>query len=375
MRVPGKILSPANITTYLNAIFDRKHTKHEISCRPINNKRYKELKNLQHSKGRIPWYFALNLHQNRDLLPQLMGSIVKVAKYLGPKNTALSIIEGNSPDGTFDVLEAMRPGLRKMGVYYHLESSDIDPNEENADRIGRLAALRNLALEPLINNHIHFSINSTVIFINDVAACPNDILELLLQRINLDAVMTCAMDWNYPGENPVFYDVWVARTLTGNPFFYIPADGSWDYAWDLFPYDTEAKKRYSQLRPFQVFSCWNGATAFSAQPILEGLRFRNATNGECHQGEPQLFGKDLWLRGYGKLAVVPSVNLEYGVENGKRIKSYKGYTEDNVANHDLEGDRFEWVTKPPSNVLCQHGWHNQYLQPWDYGFKNTQPEF
>lgn len=304
-----------------------------------------------------------------------MGSIVKVAKFLGPKNTALSIIEGNSPDGTFEVLEAMTPGLKKLGVYYHLESSAIDPNKENADRIGRLAELRNLALEPLINNHARFSTNSTVIFINDVAACPNDILELLLQRVNLNAVMTCAMDWNYPGEHPVFYDVWVARTLTGNPFFYVPEDGSWDWAWDLFPYDAETKKRYDQLRPFQVFSCWNGATAFSAQPILEGLRFRRPTNGECHQGEPQLFGKDLWLRGYGKVAVVPSVNVEYGVENGKRIKIYKGYTEDNVANHDLEGDRIEWVTKPPAQVLCQHGWHNQYPQAWDFGFKNTQPEY
>jgi alpha-1,3-mannosyltransferase len=42
------------------------------------------------------------------------------------------------------------------------------------------------------------------------------------------------MDWTYVGENPAFYDVWIARSMKGDTFFIIPEDGSWDYAWNLF---------------------------------------------------------------------------------------------------------------------------------------------
>lgn len=42
----------------------------------------------------------------------------------------------------------------------------------------------------------------------------------------------------------------------------------------------------------------------------------------------------MWLLGYGKLAVVPSVNLEYSSEAEKKIKSLKGYVSDFVGRKD-----------------------------------------
>jgi len=82
-----------------------------------------------------------------------------------------------------------------------------------------------------------------------------------------------------------------------------------------------------------VFACWNGVTAFTAKPLLEGfIKFRARGPGECFQGEPKLFAKDMWAKGYGKIAVVPSVNVEYSDEATKGIKTLKGYVSRHVAN-------------------------------------------
>jgi alpha-1,3-mannosyltransferase len=153
--------------------------------------------------------------------------------------------------------------------------------------------------------------------------------------------MTCAMDWTYVGVNPTFYDVWVVRTLTGETFFHISPDGSWDWAWKLFWNDESSKRHFDSKWPFQVFACWNGAVAFTAAPVLgiprrinsnpdsnedtKAVSFRSSLQGECYGGEPTLFCKDLWRADYGRIAVLPSVNLEYSNEAERRIKAEKGY--------------------------------------------------
>ncbi|KAH8621710.1 glycosyltransferase family 69 protein [Alternaria alternata] len=76
--------------------------------------------------------------------------------------------------------------------------------------------------------------NNTVMFSNDGALCMEDLLELIHQRTLQGADQTCAMDWTYVGDHPTFYDVWIARGMTGDSFLEIPASGSWDRAWDLF---------------------------------------------------------------------------------------------------------------------------------------------
>lgn len=253
-----------------------------------------------------------------------------------------------------------------MGVAYYFETSTIDPSKD--DRVGRLAQLRNKALAPLSDLKDKVTGKTTVIFLNDVSACSEDIFELVHQKRALGADMTCAMDWTYAGEHPTFYDVWIGRTINGDSFFEIPPDGNWDSAWNLFWNADETRDRFSRQRPFQVFSCWNGATAFTAQPILEStVQFRaaNESAGECRQGEPQLFCKDLWFNGYRKIAVVPSVNLEYSVEKGERIKASKGYTSDLVSKQDSADDQIDWRLDPPDMVRCMPTWANQYWQPWN----------
>lgn len=180
--------------------------------------------------------------------------------------------------------------------------------------------------------------------------------------------MTCAVDWTYAGRDPTFYDVWVARTIKGDSFFEIPASGSWDFAWNLFWNDAGTKARFAARKPFQVFSCWNGAVAFGAEAVVTGgVRFRapREDRGECFQGEPQLFCKDLWFGGWGRVAVVPSVNVEYGDEKGRLIKEGKGYTSRWTAEEREEEARIEWVDEPPAEVKCMPTYDNQYWQPWN----------
>ncbi|KFA68347.1 hypothetical protein S40285_02535 [Stachybotrys chlorohalonatus IBT 40285] len=373
----GAILPASRITPYLSAILDPAVTEPpRLQCPSLNVSRYQAL--LQRpevgsggiDKLPVDFYFALDLRDCVSLLPRLLGSIVEAFRFLGPGRCALSIVEGNSPDGTGDVLQALAPHLQRLGITYFFSSSDIDPSA--GDRIRRLADLRNLALQPLLDSPDLASSKTTVLFVNDVAPCAEDLLELLLQRQALGADMTCAMDWTHSGGNPLFYDVWIARTIHGDSFFEIPPDGSWDRAWDLFWNAPETYRRFQAHLPFQVFSCWNGAAAFTAAPVLQGLRFREprgGEDGECGQGEPQLFCKDMWFHGYGKIAVVPSVNLEYTNELAAEIKQTKGYTLDLVRNHTDEEDRIDWVLEPPDMVKCMPMWTNQFWRPWNESLK------
>lgn len=208
--------------------------------------------------------------------------------------------------------------------------------------------------------------------------------------------MTCAMDWHHPGGKngkPLFYDVWISResltpmadslpkntkvtvaihlgALSGDLFFDIPTDGSWDNAEELFPFDPEARARFTHHRPFQVFACWNGAVTFTAKPILDGqIDFRRIYEGECFQGEPNTFCKDMWFHGYGRIAVVPSVNLEYTDEKGAWIKEEKGFVYQWAAEEEDEVEgapplRLEWKG-PPDTVKCMPEFQRQDWMPWN----------
>jgi alpha-1,3-mannosyltransferase len=279
---------------------------------------------LKSRSSRIDFFFALNLRDCLPLLPRLLGSIVEVISFLGSHRYALSIVEGNSADGTGEVLAALRQSMKTLGVPYYFSTSDINPQE--GDHIA-LAALRNLALLPLVNSpeaglSRYTGANTNVASSTNVAICPEAILELLHQRRMLRADMVCAMDWTNGPDTPTFYTVWIARGISVDPFFRVSADPvSWEYAHDIFWNDHDTREQYMLHKPFQVFTCWNGAVAFTAAPFIEGnIRFRAARAGECRQGEPQLFCKDLWLNGWGRIAVVPSISLEYNDEKGRWIK-------------------------------------------------------
>ncbi|KAL9116226.1 MAG: hypothetical protein Q9227_000597 [Pyrenula ochraceoflavens] len=345
---------------YLSAILDpQDNTFDRLACKSPDSVRYDYL-----SRAATSYYFALDIHQSASLLPGLIGSIMDAARFLGPEKCTISIVEGRSTDATYEILKSLEPEIVKLGISYFLTSNEVNPLAAGQDRIKILAELRNQALQPLRDSTLHAE-DTTVIFLNDVALCVEDILELIHQRLYQRADMTCAMDWVYVGNDPTFHDVWIARGMNGDSFFEIPADGNWDSAWNLFWNDDTSKARWITNRPFQVFSCWNGAVAFTAKPILDGkIRFRRAYEGECYQGEPKLFCKDMWHIGYSKIAVVPSVNLEYSDEAAKKIKEAKGYVHQLVENEDASA-RIQWQAEPPPLVKCMPTYENQIWLSWD----------
>ncbi|KAL8952772.1 MAG: hypothetical protein Q9222_001319 [Ikaeria aurantiellina] len=342
-----------------------------LECPPLNEDRYQYLRpeanssNENGSESGLKYFFALDLCQCREVLPRLLGSIIESIRFLGPRYCALSIVEGRSNDGTYEVLTLLQQHVERMGAKFFLQTNEINPKAPGANRIEALSELRNQALQPLIDLHLQGDPDTTVIFINDVAICTEDSLELIHQRRHQAADLTCAMDWTYVGPDPTFYDVWIARGMNGDSFFEIPADGNWNSAWNLFWNNPEAKQSVSAGKPFQVFSCWNGAVTFTAKAIIEGkIQFRSAMKDECSQGEPKSFCKDMWSLGYGKIAVVPSVNLEYSDENAKRIKSAKGFVSDLASNNNID-ETIAWKSTPPENVKCIAGYDNQHWRPWD----------
>ncbi|KAH9897600.1 alpha-1,3-mannosyltransferase CMT1 [Xylariomycetidae sp. FL2044] len=341
--VPEQTESSFDTAPYIQAIFDREDkTFPRLECPLPDVERYGYLANASQELAhhQLHYFFALDLRQSVAILPRLLGSIIEAIQLLGPSSCALSIVEGHSDDGTRAILSALRTELARLG-------------------------LRNLALAPLVSPTSFPAIstapppgpNTTVVFMNDVAACVSDILELIHQRITQSAQMTCAMDWTYVGAEPTFYDVWVARTLRGDLFFDIPPDGNWNSAWNLFWNDTQTKSKFRSMAPFQVYACWNGAVVFGAEPVITGekgkgrIEFRGPREGECFAGEPTLFAKDLWFAGYGRIAVVPTVNLEYSDEAAVKIKAAKGYTSRWTSQEDASAMMIGWVDQPPDTTV------------------------
>lgn len=193
------------VTSYVRTILDpHDSTFTGLRCPRVNWKRYGHLQ-APLAEQRLTYFFALDLRQVVDLLPRLLGSIVEAMRFLGPENCALSIIEGNSDDGTWEVLSVLKPKLDSLGVSSFFSKEQIDPSKD--DRIGNLARLRSLALEPLRNSRdstarsrgllgsaLTFTDDATVIFLNDVAACPEDIRRCFFQRIFLSLGVQCCLD-------------------------------------------------------------------------------------------------------------------------------------------------------------------------------------
>ncbi|KAK3333060.1 glycosyltransferase family 69 protein [Cercophora scortea] len=372
-------LTRQNLTTYLLSSLDpTDNTLPKLQCPAPDLTRYQYLQQqLQPSTqpSQTTYFFALNLRNSLPLLPRLLGSTLEAIRFLGPAHCALSIVEGNSPDGTAEVLAALEPSLTRLGIRTHfILNNKIDPlaPQPGNDRFSSLATLRNLALAPLLSDPARYT-NATVLFINDVAICPDDLLELIHQRRHQNADLACALDW-VGDDPPVFYDSYIARAINGDLFFEIPPSPSggvsWARATDLFWNEPIARARLAQHRPFQVFACWNGAVVFTAKPLVErkvAFRAARADKGECHAGEPQVFCKDMWVQGYGKIMVVPSVNLEYSNEKARAIKEHMGFASRWAAEEGKEGadeDRIQWLP-PPEKVKCMPTFEQQSWRAWN----------
>ncbi|KAJ7259145.1 cryptococcal mannosyltransferase 1-domain-containing protein [Mycena haematopus] len=199
-------------------------------------------------------YIAAMFYNNGGVLPYWITEITKLIYYLGPENVFVSIVESNSGDNTADLLEAFDKTLATMEVKRRILTHDTSI-ERPADmgtappRIKFLAAVRNLAMEPLVQHGGY----TRVIFSNDVYIEAESIVELLDTKGG-DYDMVCGLDLAYWG----LYDQWVIRDRLGR------------FASTLWPYFLEDTGFRAVMadEPAPVFACWNGIIAVRADPFL-----------------------------------------------------------------------------------------------------------
>ena len=132
-----------------------------------------------------------------DVLPTLVGSTVQAMRFLDAGRCALSFIVGDEvDDGTAEVIEAMRELTGSyVGARYKFQRSSAAAlhspaagaavrNGDNGDPIvPPVTRMAELAMLPLVGNQSDWEtgLRTTLVFMNDVVICLEDILELIHQ--------------------------------------------------------------------------------------------------------------------------------------------------------------------------------------------------
>ncbi|KAF9233043.1 glycosyltransferase family 69 protein [Melanogaster broomeanus] len=212
---------------------------------------------------------------------------------LGYHNVYVSIYENGSTDQTKALLRIFDALTKSVGLRVTIRTSTRTRGAFN-HRIEYLAEVRNQAFNPLHElRDSHNEYFDSIIFMNDILPCVDDLLELIWQSRRNNAGITCAADYMYH-EYPCELDV----AAQGTPVFY----DNWMHL------------------PLQVQSCWNGIAVLDPAPFYTPpyVRFRMArlAEEECSASECSLICNDYWEAGYGRILMVPRVKLAYDNQGG-----------------------------------------------------------
>ena len=299
-------------------------------------------------------YLAAAFHNNVHTLESFERACEELAELTIVSTVHVTVCESGSTDGT-DVklleIEQRFHKHRKISTSFTLQGN-ITRNDRQ--RIEFLADIRNELIIPLQSLHTRYDF---VVFANDVFFSASDVMKL----VDVGGDLVCGLDFNRVSENavlqrklvvspsngeadvravnlndgtqaspdlPIFYDVWVARTLEGLPFRNLPpyvpqsegnikilrdfATGTptfsdWITEANFLPLQKEAKP--NEVQPVQC--CWNGLLAVRAKPFYRGLTFRSNLPSECLAASENHMCTDLWHMGYKRVAVHNGVRLSY----------------------------------------------------------------
>lgn len=255
------------------------------------------------------YFFAINLYNSFDVIPDIFSTLFRVAAILGYHNVFVSIYENGSTDQTKALLRIFDALTRAVGMRVTIRTSQRTRGAFN-HRIEYLAEVRNAALVPLHElRDAEGEFFDSIIFMNDILPCVDDVLELIWQSRRQNAGITCAADYMFHEEigAPVFYDNWVARDINGTALENAPFEAVFHHP--------DSSQRFQHHLPIQVQSCWNGIAILDPAPMynVPHVRFRMArlVDGECSASECSLIGNDYWATGYGRIIMVPRVKLAY----------------------------------------------------------------
>ncbi|GAA5824305.1 hypothetical protein JCM5353_007014 [Sporobolomyces roseus] len=255
------------------------------------------------------YYFAINLYNSFDIIPDLFSNMFKVSAILGFHNVFISVYENGSNDQTKALLRLFDALGRSIGLRIVIRTSLRTRGAFN-HRIEYLAEVRNAALAPLWElRETEGEVFDSIIFMNDVLPCIDDVLELVWQSRRQNAGITCGSDYIFHDEvgQPVFYDNWVARDINGTALENAPFEAVFHHQ--------ESAWRFQRHLPVQVQSCWNGIAVldpapFYAHPHVK-FRMANLSAGECSASECSLICNDYWQAGYGRIIMISRVKLAY----------------------------------------------------------------
>jgi alpha-1,3-mannosyltransferase len=182
------------------------------------------------------YFIGINLYNSFDIIPDLFAALFRVASVLGYHNVFVSIYENGSTDQTKALLRIFDALTRSVGMRITIRTSQRTRGAFN-HTIEYLAEVRNAAFVPLHElRESEGEFFDTVIFMNDILPCVDDLSELIWQSKRNNAGITCAADYMYHEEivryylfyfscfssaesvhkgSPVFYDNWVARDING----------------------------------------------------------------------------------------------------------------------------------------------------------------
>lgn len=255
------------------------------------------------------YFFAINLYNSFDVIPDLFATLFRTAAVLGYHNVFVSIYENGSTDQTKALLKIMDALARTVGLRVVIRSSMRTRGAFN-HRIEYLAEVRTSAMLPLHElRDNEGEVFDSIVFMNDILPCVDDILELIWQSRRQNAGITCAADYMYHDDigSPVFYDNWVARDINGTALENAPFEQVFHHI--------ESSNRFQRHLPVQVQSCWNGVAVLDPAPFYEvpPVKFRMAdlAHGECSASECSLICNDYFAKGYGRIQMVPRVKLAY----------------------------------------------------------------
>ncbi|KAF9231768.1 glycosyltransferase family 69 protein [Melanogaster broomeanus] len=258
------------------------------------------------------YFFAINLWNSFEIIPDLFATLFRVSAILGYHNVYVSIYENGSTDQTKALLRIFDALTKSVGLRVTIRTSTRTRGAFN-HRIEYLAEVRNQAFNPLHElRDSHNEYFDSIIFMNDILPCVDDLLELIWQSRRNNAGITCAADYMYHDilGTPVFYDNWVARDINGTALENAPFEA-------IF-HDPYSSDRFQMHLPIQVQSCWNGIAVLDPAPFYTPpyVRFRMArlAEEECSASECSLICNDYWEAGYGRILMVPRVKLAYDKE-------------------------------------------------------------
>lgn len=214
---------------------------------PRRKSRFEEYREFLNQIRAPSLYIAINLHNNEQILPDMVLQLQKLIECIGSKHIYISIFESGSSDQTRLQLELFHYLLNRLNVPHWIEHRSR-LRMTNQHRIEYLSEVRNTALIPLWDQFMRGVRYRKILFLNDVFFCAEDALELLYQSERQQSDLACGLDFDIDDFGLGFYDTWVARDLNGHRFAKRPLNA--------LTTDQPSNKALAASLPFQVGCCW-----------------------------------------------------------------------------------------------------------------------